>query len=151
VRKPRSVGKQRAYWCPLTDRQLGKDKDFKKFIVALVFIPTIVNAASAESHERLSEFRAKCTDYGFAPGTDAFSACIQKLDMDAQRDVQRAQQDPCVNVRRQADNWCSEAPQKQGLKAMVAFNCSSLMATLGQNCRPKELVEESAASRRNRE
>jgi hypothetical protein len=107
----------------------------KNFSQVAVLLIVVAGSATADDNvNRLEEFREKCTAYGFTAGTDAYSSCVQRLDQEVQADNRQKQKDVCLNIKRQADYWCSETPWRQGLKNTAAMQCSSLMATLNQNC-----------------
>ncbi|RIY02425.1 hypothetical protein D3218_03340 [Aureimonas flava] len=50
--------------------------------LALLAPLTLAACATVTPAERRAADEARCRDYGFRPGTDAFAACLQRIDLD---------------------------------------------------------------------
>lgn len=47
-----------------------------------------------------TDYRGRCNEYGFLPGTDAYAQCVQRLDMSDKDHLRRAYPPPAYGVSR---------------------------------------------------
>ena len=57
-----------------------------RLVLCLLPVLMIAGCTTITPEARRAEDEARCADYGFRRGTDAFAACLQRIDLSRQAD-----------------------------------------------------------------
>jgi hypothetical protein len=101
-------------------------------LVIALFLVGAHECSLAEDH--LSSFKSKCTEYGFAPGSEAHAQCVQKLDSEGIAASNQGHMQQCSDLKHQVDYWCSDTLARKGMNGYGALQCGKLTAAFRRDC-----------------